>query len=171
MKHRPAIVTGALFAGLCAFAFSQNVFAQANAGWVTLLDGTNMNNFNKVGDANWRIVDGAVQADKGMGGFLVTKNSYANFQIRMVPFSNRGWWLDACTEGVKVDSSFFDWGPFGGWAQWSGTSFAAARVSGALAAMSGKAGGPAAAVYALTAAPGLRRVANLGAFVPAHVVT
>ena len=82
MKHRPAIVTGALFAGLCAFAFSQNVFAQANAGWVTLLDGTNMNNFNKVGDANWRIVDGAVQADKGMGGFLVTKNSYANFQIR-----------------------------------------------------------------------------------------
>ena len=82
MKHRPAIFTGALFAGLCAFAFSQHVFAQANAGWVTLLDGTNMNNFNKVGDANWRVVDGAVQADKGMGGFLVTKNSYANFQIR-----------------------------------------------------------------------------------------
>jgi Domain of Unknown Function (DUF1080) len=41
-----------------------------------------MNNFTAVGDANWRVVDGAVQADKGMGGFLVTKNSYSNFQIR-----------------------------------------------------------------------------------------
>jgi hypothetical protein len=83
MKHRPAIVTGALLAGLSALALSHQVSAaQANAGWVTLLDGSNMNNFNKVGDANWRVVDGAVQADKGMGGFLVTKNSYSNFQIR-----------------------------------------------------------------------------------------
>ena len=83
MKHRSAIITGALFAGLSALALSHQVFAaQANAGWVTLLDGTNMNNFTPVGDANWRVVDGAVQADKGMGGFLVTKNSYGNFQIR-----------------------------------------------------------------------------------------
>jgi hypothetical protein len=41
-----------------------------------------MENFNRVGDANWRIEQGAIVADKGKGGFLVTKNSYKDFQIR-----------------------------------------------------------------------------------------
>src|SRR5207247_1655474 len=34
------------------------------------------------GDANWRAEDGAIVADKGKGGFLVSKNSYKDFQIR-----------------------------------------------------------------------------------------
>jgi hypothetical protein len=41
-----------------------------------------MNNWDRVGDANWRVEDGAIVADKGMGGFLVSKNSYGDFQIR-----------------------------------------------------------------------------------------
>ncbi len=36
----------------------------------------------RVGDANWRAQDGAIVADKGKGGFLVSKNSYKDFQIR-----------------------------------------------------------------------------------------
>ena len=40
-----------------------------------------LDNWNRVGDANWRAEDGAVVADKGKGGHLVSKNSYKDFQI------------------------------------------------------------------------------------------
>jgi hypothetical protein len=51
--------------------------------WTTLIDGgSGLENFNRVGDANWRAEDGAIVADKGKGGFLVTKNSYKDFEIR-----------------------------------------------------------------------------------------
>ena len=65
------------------FIAAAAVAASAQAtGWTTLFDGKNLNAFNKVGDANWTIVDGAVQADKGMGGYLVTKQPYGDFEIR-----------------------------------------------------------------------------------------
>ena len=55
-----------------------------DGGWTTLIDGTpkSLDNFNRIGDANWRVEDGAVVADKGKGGYLVSKNSYKDFQIR-----------------------------------------------------------------------------------------
>jgi hypothetical protein len=53
------------------------------SGWVTLLDGgKGLENFNQIGDANWRVEDGAVVADKGKGGHLVSKNAYRDFEIR-----------------------------------------------------------------------------------------
>ena len=55
--------------------------AQTDAGWVTLFDGKNLDSWVKTGDANWRLEDGAVVADKGKG-FLVSKNTYADLQIR-----------------------------------------------------------------------------------------
>jgi Domain of Unknown Function (DUF1080) len=54
-------------------------------GWITLLDGSSpktLDNWNRIGEANWRVEDGAVVADKGKGGHLVSKNSYKDFQIR-----------------------------------------------------------------------------------------
>src|SRR6188472_893829 len=52
-------------------------------GWVTLIDGDKgLENFNRIGDANWRAEGGAIVADKGKGGHLVTKNSYKDFVIR-----------------------------------------------------------------------------------------
>ena len=46
-------------------------------------DGTKgLENWNRVGDANWRAEDGAIVADKGKGGFLVSKYMYKDFQIR-----------------------------------------------------------------------------------------
>jgi hypothetical protein len=55
--------------------------AQTESGWVALVDGKSLDKFTKLGDANWRIEDGAVVADKG-SGFLVTKESYKDFQLR-----------------------------------------------------------------------------------------
>ena len=57
-------------------------------GWITLLDGTKKTldeNWINTGaaQANWRIEDGAVVADKGGkgSGMLLTRNSYRDFQI------------------------------------------------------------------------------------------
>ena len=50
-------------------------------GWVTLIDASSLGNWDRVGDANWRVADGAVVADKGIG-FLVSKQKYANFELR-----------------------------------------------------------------------------------------
>jgi hypothetical protein len=56
----------------------------SDSGWITLVDGTSksLENWDRVGDANWRSEGGAIVADKGQGGFLVSKNSYKDFQIR-----------------------------------------------------------------------------------------
>ena len=71
-------------AGLIGFAATSSLTldAQAQRGWTTLFDGKNIEAFNKVGDANWTIADGVLQADKGMGGYLVTKQPYTDFEIR-----------------------------------------------------------------------------------------
>jgi hypothetical protein len=59
--------------------------AQANAGWVTLIDGARgLENFDRVGTANWTAAEGAIQADSGGKdpAYLVTRESYRDFMIR-----------------------------------------------------------------------------------------
>ncbi len=52
--------------------------------WVTLVDGAKgLENWDRVGDANWRAEDGAIVADKAKeASYLVSKSSYKDFQIR-----------------------------------------------------------------------------------------
>ena len=82
MKRMSAIVLGLLLFGLAGIERPSTVFAQAAAGWTTLLDGTNWNQFTPIGMANWHVVDGTVQADNGMAGFLVSKASYGDFELK-----------------------------------------------------------------------------------------
>lgn len=56
--------------------------AVAQDGWSTLFDGTSLDAFDPIGNANWELVDGAVQADQG-SGFLVTKDAYADFELTL----------------------------------------------------------------------------------------
>jgi hypothetical protein len=53
-------------------------------GWTTLIDGANgLENFDRLGDANWRAEGGAIVADKAKdASYLVTRTSYKDFQIR-----------------------------------------------------------------------------------------
>jgi hypothetical protein len=81
MKRRTLLGT-CLGVSLLAVHLPYEALAQASGDWVTLLDGKNLDNFTPIGDANWRIEDGSVVADKG-NGFLVTKNSYGDFQLRV----------------------------------------------------------------------------------------
>jgi hypothetical protein len=88
MFRRSAMTMAVLFAGMSMFALSQQASGAAGAMTV-LLDGTekSMSNFEQAGNANWRVGPGeanggsTVYADLG-NGFLVTKNSYADFRIR-----------------------------------------------------------------------------------------
>jgi hypothetical protein len=85
MKRTSAIAIGALILGIGALQWSYEAAGQANAsaaGWTTLFDGKSLMEFNTIGDANWQLMDGVVQANKGTG-FLVTKNSYADFQVKV----------------------------------------------------------------------------------------
>ena len=57
---------------------------QGQTEWITLVDGAKgLENWVPVGDANWRAEDGAIVADKAKdASYLVSKNSYKDFQIR-----------------------------------------------------------------------------------------
>jgi hypothetical protein len=103
MNRRNALALAAASSALAACA----PFGADMSKMVTLLDGTNMNDWNRVGDANWRTEDGAVVADKG-NGFLVSKKSYKDFHI-VAEF-----WSDAkansgifirCTDAQKITAT------------------------------------------------------------------
>ncbi len=102
MTYRTFLLGSLVLAGLAAGAATHQASAQnaATGGWVTLLDGKDMNNFTAVGDANWRVAEGAVVADKGKGGFLVTKNPYTDFQIRA-----EFWVDDEANSGIFIRCS------------------------------------------------------------------
>ena len=63
-----------------------SIFGRASPGgdgWETLIEGDKgLHNFNPIGNANWRAEGGAIVADKGKGGFLLSKSSYQDFELR-----------------------------------------------------------------------------------------
>jgi hypothetical protein len=106
MKRWSTLATALSLAAFAAFASTQRTSAETDAGWVSLFDGKSLDNFNQVGNANWRIEDGAIVADKG-NGFLVSKNAYTDYQIRAE------FWIDGdansgifirCTDPDKIGS-------------------------------------------------------------------
>jgi len=79
MKRSYLIIAALLFTCMTVVGCATT----GESGWITLIDGDKgLENFNRTGDVNWRAEGGAIVADKGKGGHLVTKQSYANFQIR-----------------------------------------------------------------------------------------
>ena len=69
-------------------------------GWITLLNSTNKGEWSEVGKANWDMKDGALVADKLDGkdlSYLVSKNSYKDFEIRA-----EFWVDDAANSGIFI---------------------------------------------------------------------
>ena len=100
MKRLNFISMGLLAIGFIVFGCATQLSTQADAGWITLIDGASgLDNWNRVGTANWTAAEGVVQADKSEkgGGFLVSKNSYQDFVIR-VEF----WVSDDANSGIYM---------------------------------------------------------------------
>ena len=71
-----------------AFAVSQALpHAKAQeAGWITLFDGKDLEQWDQVGKSNWHLADGAAIAEKmedKEAGYLVSKKPYKDFVLRV----------------------------------------------------------------------------------------
>jgi hypothetical protein len=99
MKRLSGITMGLLVIAVTVFGCAD--IPGQDTGWITLIDGTKgLENWNRIGDANWRAEDGAIVADKGKGGYLVSKNSYKDFMIRAE------FWADHTTNsGIFIRAS------------------------------------------------------------------
>ena len=95
-RFAATISTALLLVGLAGLPYPQQARAQREAGWIVLFDGKSLDNWNQIGDANWRIEDGVAVADKG-DGFLVSKNAYGDFQLRA-----EFWVDDAANSGIFI---------------------------------------------------------------------
>jgi hypothetical protein len=78
--NRPHIRAAAALAAAATLAACAHV---DSGGWTTLIDGDRgLENFYRLNDANWRAEGGAIVADKGKGGHLVSKSAYRDFEMR-----------------------------------------------------------------------------------------
>ncbi len=85
--------------------------AVTEAEWVTLFDGTNLDHFNMVGEAQWNIIDDYVEADGYKLSYLVTKESYGDFQLKVEfwpsPDANSGVYIRSQNpEEIKAESGY-----------------------------------------------------------------
>ena len=85
---------------LLGFAgFQPAYITSGQSDFKTILDGTSLKGWDVVGNANWSVADGAVQASMGTG-FLVTPQSYTDFQI-----TADFWVSDDANSGVFIRCS------------------------------------------------------------------
>jgi len=99
----------AFIVGVTVLAFASPAAAQSGPGWVTLFDGKTIgDNWNKVGETNWRVEDGAIVADKRTSktpAYLLSKDKYKDFQLYIEFWAshdaNSGIYL-RCQDSAKV---------------------------------------------------------------------
>ncbi|RPJ45981.1 MAG: DUF1080 domain-containing protein [Betaproteobacteria bacterium] len=85
MKHLSAVGTALLVIALTVVGCA----TPGGAGWETLIDGEKgLQNFNQIGDADWRAEGGAIVGTKGKGGYLVSKKSYGDFDLYVEFWAN-----------------------------------------------------------------------------------
>ncbi len=69
--------------GLALAIAALPTLASAQGGeWTTLFDGSSLDGWRVLGDANWALADDAVSTNSG-GGFLVSEQSYGDFELRL----------------------------------------------------------------------------------------
>jgi len=76
-----AVVMALFLVGTAGVSRAPASLGQTGAGWTTLFDGKNFNNWTMTGNANWHIADGIAEADVPRG-FLVSRQSYGDFELR-----------------------------------------------------------------------------------------
>jgi hypothetical protein len=74
--------------------------AQSGPGWTVLVDDKTMGEWDKVGETNWRMEDGALVADKRTSqeiAYLLSKQKYKDFQIHA-----EFWASDDANSGIFI---------------------------------------------------------------------
>ena len=109
-----ALLAAALALSGCETMQSMPLFG-SDKDWTTLLDGgKGLENWDRVGTANWSVVDGVVQADRSQKGpgYLVSKNSYRDFVIRVEFWAsdnaNSGIYMRCADPKVITDKSCYE---------------------------------------------------------------
>jgi hypothetical protein len=76
--------------------------------WVTLFAGQDLDQFDRVGGANWQIVDDVVEATSGEPGFLVTRGGYGDVRVMAEfwtsPDANSGIFM-RCSDGTAISAA------------------------------------------------------------------
>ena len=75
MTDRRTVILGLATAALAGPAW-------AEAPFQVLFDGTSLQGWTKVGDANWTLAGGVVSADSGGMSFLVSRDDFRDFDLR-----------------------------------------------------------------------------------------
>lgn len=86
----------------------------AEGDWVTLLDTTKptkIDDWHALGEGNWSLVENTLQGKDGKAGFLVSKNSYKDFELRVEFWAdetaNSGVFIRAAdAKKIGADSSY-----------------------------------------------------------------
>jgi hypothetical protein len=95
-----ALAIGLIAAAFAAIHAAPSASGQSGEGWITLFDGSNIGDWDRVGEANWRVEDGAIVADKRTSkdtAHLVTKNKYKDFMIHA-----EFWASDDANSGIFI---------------------------------------------------------------------
>jgi Domain of Unknown Function (DUF1080) len=108
MRYRSMSLALALTIGAAACPYAISARAEDD-GWITLLDSANKGEWSEVGKANWEMKDGVLTVDKLDGkdiAYLVSKNTYKDFQIRAEFWvddeANSGIFI-RCDQADKID--------------------------------------------------------------------
>src|SRR5262245_52136418 len=87
MKRSLVSYAALLIVGCVTFNAAQNAAGQTGPGWTSLFDGKTIGSeWDRVGETNWRIEEGAIVADKRTGetpAYLITKTKYKDFQVHV----------------------------------------------------------------------------------------
>jgi hypothetical protein len=70
-----------LLLGVGAALFAAPAFARAR--FRRLFNGRNLDGWTPLGDANWSVENGVIRADRGGFSFLVSRESYRDFELRV----------------------------------------------------------------------------------------
>lgn len=107
MKRLSRIIIALLVAGLTLFGCA----SMRGGEWVTLFDGKDLDQWYIIGDADWKLENGLVMADRKIGkatGYLVTKKKYSNFQLKVEFWAssnaNSGVFI-RCKDGKTIGSA------------------------------------------------------------------
>ena len=80
-KYRLILIAGAVLA--CGINSVLRAQVSADGEFVALFDGKTLDGWQKVGDAQWQVVDGTILTAGDKPGFLMTTREFADFELRV----------------------------------------------------------------------------------------